>query len=897
MSDLTISGTVIAPVDAQYIVVSNDATLTLDRRLSVNATNLTITDGGANNAITLNTIQDISITSVPTFERLIISGSTNQNFINASGTLDGTLAEIAYTLSYVTNKASGADTGLLISMTDSASPSVSLPLDIQVGGVSKLSVTEAGLLTSVNQTITAFSTIGVVLNSAAGVLSTLAPGTSGNVLTSNGTSWVSSPSAGGGAPVGAQYVTLATDGTLTNERVLTGTANQIVVTDNGAGSTVVLSTPQNIHTAATPTFAGITISGSTTSNFINASGTLDNATGDETAYQLNYTTNKLTSGTDTGLYVNQTDTSSPGISYLINLCRNGGSVFNITNDGNLTTSATVWTLATLTSFTMQNILAQPLLYADASSFKIKTNPVYIEMAAATSGTPAPSLTTTCPAHTGMTAATEMTELLIDMSSIKQWTAGAAIPNQRSLKILAPLLTTTAASTITEASTIYISGPPAISGFSAQITTSIGFKLDTRVLSSGVATGIGFQVYAPTGALTNACGSFMGGNVGINSLSPKTWLDIRVTDINSTNNVVTCLDGIARYIGTYIGGTAITTAPASNTSVFLMDFGWAPTANSAFIVGTNQSFFTLQGSVNTTGNVRGVANAMFLDTTGTAQATQFNGIISAVQSTAASTGGITTARGYLTSSNYAGTGTITTHVAYDASFGYTNVAGVASTTIGMRIGNVSKGAAYTLTDFFGVQILDQTAAFGGNKIGFYQLGTNLVNRLVGDTAIGVDANPGATLDVAGKFYVAGATGTFSKYNNQTTSGTGVGYILQGLATSATKTANFTVFSYTPAASAQTLRVYGVISTTSATNTGTVQFTLDYKDSNGTTHTADIIPLVDAAGASATTRSGASKEFHMIPWLFTIDATATAVALKVVITGTVSYTVTAALERVI
>src|SRR3990167_5762564 len=61
-----------------------------------------------------------------------------------------------------------------------------------------------------------------------------------------------------GAPADATYVTLTSNGTLTNERVLTGTANQITLTDNGAGSTVVLSTPQNIHTTATPTFNGLT---------------------------------------------------------------------------------------------------------------------------------------------------------------------------------------------------------------------------------------------------------------------------------------------------------------------------------------------------------------------------------------------------------------------------------------------------------------------------------------------------------------------------------------------------------------------------------------------------------------------------------------------------------------
>ena len=59
----------------------------------------------------------------------------------------------------------------------------------------------------------------------------------------------------GNAPVGSAFVTIGTDATLTSERALTGTSNQITVTDNGAGSTVVLSTPQDIHTSATPQFA------------------------------------------------------------------------------------------------------------------------------------------------------------------------------------------------------------------------------------------------------------------------------------------------------------------------------------------------------------------------------------------------------------------------------------------------------------------------------------------------------------------------------------------------------------------------------------------------------------------------------------------------------------------
>ena len=51
---------------------------------------------------------------------------------------------------------------------------------------------------------------------------------------------------------------------------LTGTSNQISVT-NGAGS-ITLSTPQNIGTASSPTFAGLTLSGLTASKIVTTSG-------------------------------------------------------------------------------------------------------------------------------------------------------------------------------------------------------------------------------------------------------------------------------------------------------------------------------------------------------------------------------------------------------------------------------------------------------------------------------------------------------------------------------------------------------------------------------------------------------------------------------------------------
>lgn len=70
------------------------------------------------------------------------------------------------------------------------------------------------------------------------------------------------------APLNATYVTLSTNGSLTSERVLTGTANQVVVTDNGAGSTVVLSLPQSIATTSNVTFGSIRNDGAEYFNFV-----------------------------------------------------------------------------------------------------------------------------------------------------------------------------------------------------------------------------------------------------------------------------------------------------------------------------------------------------------------------------------------------------------------------------------------------------------------------------------------------------------------------------------------------------------------------------------------------------------------------------------------------------
>ena len=57
------------------------------------------------------------------------------------------------------------------------------------------------------------------------------------------------------------------------------------------------------------------------------------ATGNEIALDLQYTVNKATSGNDTGLLINQTDTASPGTSLLADFQVGGATKFNVDNAG------------------------------------------------------------------------------------------------------------------------------------------------------------------------------------------------------------------------------------------------------------------------------------------------------------------------------------------------------------------------------------------------------------------------------------------------------------------------------------------------------------------------------------------------------------------------------------
>jgi hypothetical protein len=287
--------------------------------------------------------------------------------------------EAALTLDYTTNKAAGNDTGLLINQTDTLSPGTSKLLDLQVGGASKFSVDNAGAVSigagiqhtaagggSVARTIVAgvqrldvgATAIGISSGASIAWNSSNYASLSGDLLLNRDAANTLAQRNGVNAQTYNIYNTY-TSATSYERGFLKWDADTFVIgTEAGSGGGTVRGiqlsgdvTSTGDVNGASPTEMGY-LSG-VTSNIqtqLDAAGggafgadantlitpstpiVLDEATGDEAALTLDYTTNKA-AGNDTGLLINQTDTLSPGTSNLMDLQVGGVSKFSINHFG------------------------------------------------------------------------------------------------------------------------------------------------------------------------------------------------------------------------------------------------------------------------------------------------------------------------------------------------------------------------------------------------------------------------------------------------------------------------------------------------------------------------------------------------------------------------------------
>lgn len=209
-------------------------------------------------------------------------------------------------------------------------------IDAQVGGVSKFSVTNAGAVVA-----------------AAGIIATGQFVSGNNIFRSSGTYANTSTllnliatytgTTGTTNVVSISPTYNQTSGTSANTDLLINRTETAV----GSGAQYLIDAQVggvskfSVSNTGVGYFAGNVGIGTTSpTSKIHGVATLSAATGDEVAYTLDYTTNKATSGNDTGLKINMTDTASPGTSNLIDAQVGGVSKFSVSNLGGVYSAST-----------------------------------------------------------------------------------------------------------------------------------------------------------------------------------------------------------------------------------------------------------------------------------------------------------------------------------------------------------------------------------------------------------------------------------------------------------------------------------------------------------------------------------------------------------------------------
>ncbi len=162
-------------------------------------------------------------------------------------------------------------------------------------------------------------------NWVVGTLPVASGGTGAATLTANGILVGNGTTAISASTLTSGQLLIGSTGAAPVATTITGTANQVVVT-NGAGS-VTLSTPQSINTTSAPTFAGATLSAALnmSSQLINAVATPVATTDAANKAYVDAGNNVINSvTTNAGIYSNQIQSVTPTVAYA-EVCFKGGA--------------------------------------------------------------------------------------------------------------------------------------------------------------------------------------------------------------------------------------------------------------------------------------------------------------------------------------------------------------------------------------------------------------------------------------------------------------------------------------------------------------------------------------------------------------------------------------------
>lgn len=231
----------------------------------------------------------------------------------------------------------------------------------------------------------------------------------------------------------------------------------------------------------------------------------------------------------------------------------------------------------------------------------------ITQAGSTSGTPNLA-TLTGAVHTGLTASTEAIDLHVDLARNVQFATGA-IANQRAVYFEAPTYAFVGASTISEAATVAISGPP-IAGTNATLTQTGALWIEggSLVLQPGAASAnnlaLTFDGDSDTGLYSSGAGQLDFVSNGTARFRILTTLAILSLDLRAgvdNNND--------------LGTPAISYANIYSYQFLSADGGLAGDPSFTFDGDTNTGMFS--GAADTVGISVGGTEALRVDITATA----------------------------------------------------------------------------------------------------------------------------------------------------------------------------------------------------------------------------------------------------------------------------------------
>jgi len=141
----------------------------------------------------------------------------------------------------------------------------------------------------------------------------------------------------------------------------------------------------------------------------------------------------------------------------------------------------------------------------------------------------------------------------------------------------------------------------------------------------------------------------------------------------------------------------------------------------------------------------------------------------------------------------------------------------------------------------------------------------------------------------------ASPSISKYNNITTAGSGVAFIVASAATGSVSSTQTNLINYTPPSTAGRYRLSYTIANTAGTNTGSTTPTITYVDAAGVSKS--YTPPLQQEGSATwlTAATAASKNFSSVIY-FSINNAGTAITATFTISGTVATFISATLEQV-